>query len=526
MLKHKSNNQDESSNVQFSKVSLTDGFLPSGTSTGDTNEEGRPIYLGEGSLSLCPGQKRVFEFGSLLREAGNARAATATFRIASDLFDLDYVLRLSGASAPEFWWINPTQNRRVVRTNAASFNVLPKPPKMQLRFASVKEQYYTNESIGLQVEILNEEEDDSVVDLDLRITGDNFPMGILKHSSGTDADTEATTHLGVGKLASTASTTVDILLSAVEFPAIYELEIKASYRLVSDPDTPISCTISMHLPTISPFEANYDFSPRVHPEPWPSFFNHQESADAGVGTQQDVTARGLAQKWCLTSRYASFATQGLFIEDVDVEVIGQNGGIKCYTEKIAPLPEGGVKMLPKTIEEAQFSVFTQKNSLDDRGTATLDVSLAIKWRRDATGAAVNTTILQVPRLLVSSSEPRVLASISYSTVIPSMIHFDVTIENPSYHFLTFGLSMEPSEDFAFSGIKQSTLQLVPISRRTVRFRLLPSVRGEWLGPVRCIIRDRYFQKVLKIAPTEGMKIEKDGMLIWVPPLEDDLETQQ
>jgi hypothetical protein len=28
------------------------------------------------------------------------------------------------------------------------------------------------------------------------------------------------------------------------------------------------------------------------------------------------------------------------------------------------------------------------------------------------------------------------------------------------------------------------------------------------------------QKVLKIAPTEGMKIDKDGILLWVPPDEE------
>jgi len=158
--------------------------------------------------------------------------------------------------------------------------------------------------------------------------------------------------------------------------------------------------------------------------------------------------------------------------------------------------------------------------LDDRTTATLDVSLAIKWRREKGDSALNTTILAVPRLLVSSSEPRVLASVSYSATVPSMVHFDVILENPSNHFLTFGLNMEPSEKFAFSGSKQATLQLVPLSRRTIRFRLIPFVRGDWIGPIRCLIRDKYFQKVLKIAPTEGMKVDKEGILVWVPPEEE------
>jgi hypothetical protein len=212
----------------------------------------------------------------------------------------------------------------------------------------------------------------------------------------------------------------------------------------------------------------------------------------------------------------------LIVDDLDVEVLGSNGGIHCYAKKTTPVSEAGIRVSPKSLDQAEFDVFTQKLSLDDRGTATLDVSLAIKWRRDVEGSAVNTTVLAVPRLLVSSSEPRVLGAVSYSGTIPSMVHFDVTIENPSNHFLTFGVSMEPSEKFAFSGVKQSTLQLVPLSRRTMRFRLLPFSRGDWIGPIRCVIRDRYFQKMLKIAPTEGMRLDKDAIFFWVPP-EDELE---
>lgn len=304
----------------------------------------------------------------------------------------------------------------------------------------------------------------------------------------------------------------------MDLPLTYELSAKAVYHLVTDMETPVYCSMSMQLEVINPFEANYDFSPRIHPAPWPSLFTHEEanSAENEDGNQ----ARGLAQKWCLTARYASFATDDLIVDDIDVEVIGLNGGIVCSTEKLIEIPKGGLKVAPKSLEEVQFYCYTQKLSLDDRGTATLDISLAIKWRRDTEGSQVNTTTLEVPRLLVSSSEPRVLAAVSYSAKIPSMVHFDVTIENPSNHFLTFGLSMEPSETFAFSGIKQSTLQLVPLSRRTVKFRLLPNVRGDWVGPIHCVIRDKYFQKVLKIAPTEGMKQDKEGLLVWVPPEEE------
>lgn len=102
------------------------------------------------------------------------------------------------------------------------------------------------------------------------------------------------------------------------------------------------------------------------------------------------------------------------------------------------------------------------------------------------------------------------------------------------HFLTFGIVMNPSEHFAFSGIKQGTVQLLPLSRRTVRFRLLPLIdidrgegridgkapgssdqEGEWIR-INFVVRDRYFQKVLKVVATEGMRSDKEGVLIWVP----------
>jgi hypothetical protein len=480
----------------------------------EPNDDSGKISLTNVSLTT------VFEFSTALREAGDGTAVSATFLMNTDLFDLEYFHTFEPTNAPDVWWGAKSVKKRVVRLNAAAITVLPKPPKLELRFLGLREQYYTNEQIVLQLEVVNEEEADAIANLDVHLLGDGVPSVGLKVPaiSADSEDGQNGNDLGtpLGKIASAASTNVELSIPAVDLPAIYDISMKATYSLVSDLETPIYRSMAIQLDVASPFEANYDFSPRIHPDPWPSLFTHVEGEDVG----REVQAYGLAQKWCLTAHYASFATDELIVEDVDVQILGMNGGIQCYTKKLTTIPKRDFKVTPKSLEEAQFEVFTQKISLDDRGTATLDVSLAIKWRREGEGTALNTTILGVPRLLVASTEPRVLAAVSYSTKIPSMIHFDVTIENPSNHFLTFGITMEPSEKFAFSGVKQSTLQLVPLSRKTMRFRLLPSVTGEWIGPVHCVIRDRYFQKVLKIAPTEGMRLDKEGILIWVPPDED------
>lgn len=497
-LQHKITDENTGDRNDFllSKVSLSDAFSEKRDSQSGTrlSQSGRSSFIGEGNLAIWPGQTKVFWFSSLLREAGDATALSVTFSLNSERFDLDYVQRFETTTHPDVWWSGDFAKKRLLRPRPSSITILPKPPKVELRLVELQDQYYANENITLQLEVVNGEDADSSISLDVRLLGDVAPPISLKMPIARDYGDKDSSPLGfaVGKIASAASSIVEIHIPPIDLPSTYDLMMKASYHLVSDMETPIYHTASVQLSIINPFEANYDFAPRVHPDQWPSYFNHEEIFNVGA-TSGNVKAHGLAQKWCLTSRYFSFAADDLIIEDLDIEVLNTNGAITCTTKRISDIPISGIRVSPKSLEEAEFDVFTQKLSLDDRTTATLDVSLAIKWRREKGDSALNTTILAVPRLLVSSSEPRVLASVSYSATVPSMVHFDVILENPSNHFLTFGLNMEPSEKFAFSGSKQATLQLVPLSRRTIRFRLIPFVRGDWIGPIRCLIRDKYFQ---------------------------------
>lgn len=495
-LRHKDTAGDkphEPSDFVLSRVSLSDAV--SGKRDSHSGQSGRTAFIGEGNLTFWPGQTKVFWFSSLLRESGDAKALSATFSLNSELFDLDYVQRFEGTTDPDIWYGQDLIRKRLLRPKPSLIIVLPKPPKVELRFVALQDQYYANENITLQLEVTNGEASDSIISLDVRLLGDGAPPITLKMPATGDEQVKSDAppiDFSLGKIASAASSIVEIQIPPIDLPAIYDLTMKASYHLVTDMETPVYHSATVQLSIINPFEANYDFAPRVHPDQWPSYFNHKEIANADV-TSENIVAYGLAQKWCLISRYFSFAADDLIIEDLDIEVLSTNGAISCSTKRTSEIPATGLRVSPKSLEEAEFDVFTQKISLDDRSTATLDVSLAIKWRRENGDSTLNTTILAVPRLLVSSSEPRVLASVSYSATIPSMVHFDVIIENPSNHFLTFGLSMEPSDKFAFSGVKQTTLQLVPLSRRTMRFKLIPFVRGDWIGPIRCLIRDKYFQ---------------------------------
>jgi hypothetical protein len=113
-------------------------------------------------------------------------------------------------------------------------------------------------------------------------------------------------------------------------------------------------------------------------------------------------------------------------------------------------------------------------------------------------------------------EPRVLATATPSNTLAGFIHLDYTIENPSMHFLTFNLTMEASDQFAFSGPKTTAVQLVPFSRHTIRYNLMATARGTWIQP-QLVVVDSYFNKTLRVLPTEGMRTDKKGILVCIRP---------
>ncbi len=263
-------------------------------------QDGKASLLGETSLTFRPGQTTIFEFSTALREAGEGSAVSAIFIMNTDLFDLEYHHKFEPTTAPDVWWGADSVKKRIVRLNSAAITVLPKPPKLELRFLGLREEYYTNEEIILQLEVVNEEDADAIVHLDIRILGDGAPAVELKVPVSNDTGGESGSDLGIslGTIASAASTTIEVSIPSVGLPAVYDISMKATYSLVSDLETPIYRSMAMQLEVTSPFEANYDFSPRIHADLWPSLFTHIEGEDVGTEVQAHGLAHGLAQKWC------------------------------------------------------------------------------------------------------------------------------------------------------------------------------------------------------------------------------------
>lgn len=492
---------------------------------------------GDVDLTLIPGSTLVFSMDIPLREPGEANAASTRFFIKQETFDVEYVAGFQEDTAAGNWYLSPSSKRHVSRTNAHTIRILARPPKMEIKQLAVPEEFYTNENIDLRFEFINAEDESASAKLDVIIRGDEPPPPFTLQVDGDEEKREASVGSeesdihgeSLGIIQTSKSGIVTVRIEPCAISATFEITLQATYHLVSDTATSIIQTVTFPLSIVNPFEANYELVPRLHPDPWPTLFNYETSGqDLSAEDTTAVIPRGISQAWSLVTRYASFAIAGLIVKDLDIKIKAPPS-VRCHTTKKATLPDGGREVSPKTIEEASFDLVAQKMSLDERGATALDISFVINWTRLPTPSVpnppVNTTTLAVPRLSVSGMEPRVLGSVSFLKEPHEMVVLEITIENASNHFLTFGLTMEPSDEFAFSGSKQTTVHLLPVSRRAVTYRLVPLVRGAWIRP-NLTVRDKYFQKVLRVIPTEGMKADKEGFIVWVPPEDEEDEEEE
>lgn len=146
------------------------------------------------------------------------------------------------------------------------------------------------------------------------------------------------------------------------------------------------------------------------------------------------------------------------------------------------------ELSPTKSHRLAFLLDIQKYTLEDRSPSEIDTSLRIKWRRSVGSPLVCTTLL-VPHLFVPLREPRLLAVASPSERQP-IVELSYTIENPTTYFLTFNILHDPNEQFAFSGPKQTSLQLLPMSRVALNYRLYPYVRGAYVRPKLRVVGER------------------------------------
>lgn len=480
--------------------------------------------LGLCNLTFAPGITKVVSFDILPRESGDIEAVSVTLCVEEPDFDFEIVIAHSDLIRQEdLWFISKVglSRKALGNENSGVVRILPKASKLRIELPSLKSSYFTNELVALDVHVINEETTEADVSLEVRLLGNSETIPDIRFTL-EDTFSEGTTQdvfvqcvrdqignlysVPIGQFASAEIRKIKISLQAESEPSGYILEINAFYHLLSDLDTIITKTVEIELTLVRPFEANYSLVPRIHPTSWPSYFN--------VDDKENMAASGLCQNWSLTAKIASFGTEAITIENVRLWMLSEPDDATCKISPSVGSVLGEAVIMPAELQRRKFDLEVQKYSLEDGHPTALNLQIEIQWRRGSPLSSSTTSCVAVPELVIPFGEPRVLAVAKNEQQKSGLIHLDYTIENPSMYVLSFDLGMETSEEFAFSGAKNMSLQLVPLARHTVRYSLLPLVTGGWINPQFRAV-DLHFNKTLKIHATEGLRSDAKGTFIWI-----------
>jgi len=480
---------------------------------------------GSADLNFPPGARKVYEIAILPRDAGQVRAAKASLSMREEQFNLDLIIPLHEPVSRADWWLRDgtlLSTKKLDVEHTCSMTILPKPPKMRIDLPEIRKAYYADERVDIQIQIMNEEHDDAVVRLEVQLQGipDTLPAIHWVPTSGTDDDKDQPkqnlsgpggqpTERSLGLLAPSAMRSETLTFQPLPDVAEYALDIKAHYRLSSDPLTPILKAVTRDLVFIRPFDGKFDFLPRVHPDPWPSYFHYDE--DEGNA----LIPNGLKQHWSIVTKLASFALEPLLVHAATPKILETRYGASCELPEDESTDRGLVKLSPNNEIDRVFDLEILKTSIEDRRSSVIRLQLEVLWSLESTPDRHVTTMIPIPQLTVPFGEPRVLATAELSHGELPLVHISYTLENPSVHLLTFQITMEASEEFAFSGPKTSSVQLVPLSRHTLNFNLLPTRRNTWIRPNLKVV-DVGFAKTLKVLAALGCKGDKKGLTVWVP----------
>lgn len=457
-----------------------------------------------GNLTLQPTRRRLLEISLLAREAQVFSLSNLTINIETPKFNLTHEFEAGAIQSGPRWFVEQDgelESALLPHFDAKVINVLPKPPKMQIHIHGLRKQFYTDERIKLDIELVNEEAEAVHATASPKLIG---TAGETVPFQWSDMDANETVR-SIESMAASATQKAQLLIQAPPEPSNFTLTVDLRYTLASDTSTPLAKTVSVQLSFAPPFEAKFTFTPRLHTEQWPSLF------DAAIKGSADAPG-GIPQLWSLGSQIACLATKPLKIEKLELQEHEAQDDVTCSIAHPVQGEERSLKPAEKDISD--FELTTRKLSLDDRRPSYLDLSLIIIWSHAANSSdslSPNITTIAVPRLTIPTSEPRVLCTSSNSSSESATVSYH--LENPSTHFLTFALTMEASEDFAFSGPKYRNLSLAPLSRTSVEYRIFlhdASDEGVWVSPHLQVV-DSYYQKNLRVhAGGKGVRSETAG----------------
>ena len=531
---------------------------------------------GSADITLTPGCVKVLALKNVPREAGEIIVKEITIRLKQKDFDLELIVSEDQNLQQDLFWrstANGITSRPLKEKRSRVVRILPKPPKIRIGILNLLSAYFVDEHIVLDVVIANEEEEAAEGVLDVRLSG---PPGTPPKITWDQADdgtpnqrqTESFVEDGYLKLPPNTLASLSagkesrqkLWIYNVQHPTDYTLRVECRYSLASDPETLISKMYTTEVYFVQPFDLSAAFNPIAHPDPWPNYFDASNLDEPEAEEGNSPAAAGLTQRWSLISQISNVSSTSLRISSI-VPVVHQ---LPRAVFRLVEDTSSIEYIAPDGTRDYDHVLDVQFSNLEDRSPTDLDLALRITYTRAPLTDLKNResyqaseiqicTLLPLSPLHLSPSEPRVLAALlpdspEFATnlkshaINPRPVHISYTIENPSTYNLPFTCAMEtppPStaaSAFAFSGPKSMTLHLLPLSRRSLTYTLLPLLaqsvstnvtdsgsdvgnantinaikeEGVWLYPVFRVV-DTAFSKRLRVLSTHATS--NDGVIM-------------
>lgn len=487
-------------------------------------KEASGTLQGTCNLEISPGSTKVISLTALPLDAGEIEVSKISLCVEADQFDFEHAISGSNCLTQQHLWTADGKGLFKGETKSGrstTIEILPKPPKIRIELPNVLKAYFTGEHVSIDIQVRNEEEEESNVDIEVSFLDQADPTPVLRWAATPEGSMDALdqnqssrikTSLGVIRPSGTRRLTVKF--QAKPETAQCTFDIQCRYFLLSDPETPVSKAFSVDMHFMRPFEANFDYVPQVQDEPLSNYFHISAVESPGSLGSKNAGTSEIKQRWAATAAIASFASTDLTIEAVDLQLATTPQKAACDITPEVDSSSVAATISPYGILKRQFMLDLHRLSIEDQQTTCFDLRLRITWLRDIPDAPSATAILPLPELVASFGEPRVLASASQFNISLNTIYLDYMIENPSMHVLSFNITMDANEDFAFSGPKAVSVQLIPYSYHFIRYTLLPLVRGKSIYPQIKIV-DVVWNKMLKVHASRGMRSDKRGISIWI-----------
>jgi trafficking protein particle complex subunit 11 len=471
-----------------------------------SKSESKSLFSAKANLRLAHGQKVVWEFDFDIKDPGDLVIESLTFEISTPAFHFDFVITPEHFAKPFKWYIQESSEvmieKKVYRNTPWFSDIKPKPPKFEVTIEDLQRALYTDEPVEITFHVENgEDEQVSSASLDIRILSRDTPPEI---SWAVEAS-EDSRNLAIAPMQPDQKLSYSARFTSPPKPTTLILEARLHYYLPSDPEIPLSKTFSTELMVQSPFEANYEFTARIHSDPWPSYFTMGNSVP------------GLLQRWSILASIASFAEETLLVESVSFDIENKSQGLMCtlFKESI----DDGTEISPKTMKNHEFLLDTVRPSLTSKlhdRASSITGNLKITWKKHASDNLSVVSTIPVSPFSLPPLEPRVVASANHVGMAEDtpLTLLSLHLENPTLHPLTFDITTPSSEVLAFSGPKQLVVTILPYSRTQVDYRVLPLVgKGVWVDMM-IKVSDRYFVREVDVLPGEGLTPGENGAVRW------------